>query len=319
MDTLLRIDCSLRAGGSYSRRLADRFETCWREAHPGGRRIARDLGVEPVPHLDAASHPRLKEAGGISDRLIDELEAADGLLIACPVYNFGIPSSLKAWFDHVVRPGRTVTVTPQGYAGLMTGKEAIVMLAQGAEEPAGAEGPVAAHLRALLAFIGIDAVEVVGLDGTAGPAEDAARRLEEALERVDRIRSSPAWLGDFTAEDRRQIDALRDGQARAIEAGDAAAYAGLCAGDVRLMLPGSDLVAGVGALRAAETLMFAATTFTSFRKTPERIRRSGDLAVETGRQDVGTGRGTSRQKYLHVMRRTPEGWRFTVLMSNASE
>lgn len=132
--------------------------------------------------------------------------------------------------------------------------------------------------------------------------------------------SAPQWIGDFTPEDRAQIEALRLGQAAAIEKGDADAYARLCADDIHLMLPGRDIVAGREQLHQLQAALFRETKFEGMRKFPVRVERSGDLVIEVGRQELAAKTGTfaTKQKYTHVMRKTSAGWRFAVLMSNNS-
>ena len=129
------------------------------------------------------------------------------------------------------------------------------------------------------------------------------------------------WIGNFTAEDQKEIGLLRSGQAAAVEQGDADAYVRLCADDVHSMLPGHDIIAGRDRFHAFQSTLFRAARFDGLRKYPLRVERSGDLAVEVGRQEIRASTGTfaKRQKYTHVMRKSAEGWRFVILMSNGSE
>lgn len=136
--------------------------------------------------------------------------------------------------------------------------------------------------------------------------------------------SPPDWIGECTDDDRRAIERLRDGQAAAIVAGDAAGYAALCADDVRLMIPAHDPVIGRDAVLRCEENLFRTARFTKFQKFPDRVLVDGGLAVETGLQSVvvektseTTGVFASNQKYVHVFRRTSNGWKFAVLTSNA--
>jgi ketosteroid isomerase-like protein len=128
------------------------------------------------------------------------------------------------------------------------------------------------------------------------------------------------WIGTFTSRDRAEIDALRAAQATLVERGDAEAYAQLCTEDVHSMLPGHDVVAGRPHFIEFQATLFRGARFEGMRKFPLRVERSGDLAVEVGRQEIAakTGSFTTRQKYTHVMRNTPDGWRYVVLMSSAS-
>ncbi|WP_043675929.1 FMN-dependent NADH-azoreductase [Streptomyces xylophagus] len=119
MATLLHIDSSVfPAGASASRAVADAFLTSWAEQHPEGTVIHRDLSANPVPHLTADAHtagfadpaahtPAQAAAFAERVRLIEELEQADAVLIGAPMYNFSIPSTLKAWLDNVILMGRT--------------------------------------------------------------------------------------------------------------------------------------------------------------------------------------------------------------------
>ncbi|MER6219502.1 NAD(P)H-dependent oxidoreductase [Streptomyces sp900105755] len=124
MATLLHIDSSLLPGGaSSSRAVTDAFRTAWLAQHPDGKVIYRDLAADPVPHLTAAAHtagfadpathsPEQADAFAARVRLIEELEQADAVLIGAPMYNFTIPSTLKAWLDNVVLFNRTMGETP---------------------------------------------------------------------------------------------------------------------------------------------------------------------------------------------------------------
>ncbi|XUL89470.1 FMN-dependent NADH-azoreductase [Streptomyces galilaeus] len=119
MATLLHIDSSVfPAGASASRAVADAFRTSWEEQHPEGTVIHRDLAANPVPHITADAHtagfadpathtPEQAAAFTERVRLIEELEQADAVLIGAPMYNFAIPSTLKAWLDNVILMGRT--------------------------------------------------------------------------------------------------------------------------------------------------------------------------------------------------------------------
>jgi FMN-dependent NADH-azoreductase len=114
MTTLLQINTSIFSDGGQSSRLAERFVAAWRESNPGGTVIGRDLAKEPVPHIDAGRFgaflakpaERTSEQQAVvdySNALIDELKGADVVVFGLPMYNFGLPSTLKAYFDHVTR------------------------------------------------------------------------------------------------------------------------------------------------------------------------------------------------------------------------
>src|SRR5688500_6751844 len=116
MKTLLRIDSSLFGANGASHGLTDAFTRAWQKSNPGARVIARDLAADPLPHLDAATFTAFRTPAAertveqqalvrTSDTLIAELAAADVIALGVPMYNFGVPSTLKAYFDHVARAG----------------------------------------------------------------------------------------------------------------------------------------------------------------------------------------------------------------------
>ncbi|MGW1056000.1 FMN-dependent NADH-azoreductase [Streptomyces sp. NPDC002586] len=124
MATLLHIDSSvLPTEASVSRAVTESFRTHWQEQHPDGTVVYRDLAAQPVPHITAAAHtagfadpashtPEQAAAFAERERLIEELEQADAVLIGAPMYNYSIPSTLKAWLDNVILIGRTAGETP---------------------------------------------------------------------------------------------------------------------------------------------------------------------------------------------------------------
>ena len=125
MSRVLVIESSARQQGSVSRELTRQFIGNWQAAHPADQIQIRDLAVEPVPHLDATllggwmtpseqQSEAEKAALARSNQLTDELLAADVLVLAAPMYNFAIPSTLKAWLDHVLRAGVTFKYTETG-------------------------------------------------------------------------------------------------------------------------------------------------------------------------------------------------------------
>ena len=128
MKTLLQIQTSLFESNGQSSRLASRFADEWRAANSDGEVIVRDIGRDPVPHLTAQRFqaflakpadrtPGQQAVAAFSDLLIDELRRADVIVLGLPMYNFGVPSSLKAYFDHIARAGVTFRYTEKGAEG----------------------------------------------------------------------------------------------------------------------------------------------------------------------------------------------------------
>jgi FMN-dependent NADH-azoreductase len=197
MQQILIINVSPRKE-SASRAIVDTLAAQLADRYPSARFVYRDLDAEHLPHLDEvtlkaistkdpAEAERLKEAALRSDRLTDELLASDLLVIATPMWNFGIPSALKAWIDLVVRPGRTFRYADGGVLGLAKGKKAILVLASGGVFTEGPWRPwdfVEPYLRQILGFIGITDVQTVRAEGMNIPllAADAVPKANKALE-----------------------------------------------------------------------------------------------------------------------------------------
>jgi FMN-dependent NADH-azoreductase len=196
MNTALIVTSSANGDASVSNGLATALADRLRESDPGLHVVLRDVGANPLPHLTAETVAAIKgtpasaaelAARALSDALVAELQAADILVIASPMYNFGMSSTLKAWFDHVLRAGVTFRYTAEGPEGLLKGKKAVLI-----ESRAGfySEGPGAAmdgqepHIRTLLGFMGIGDVKVVRAERLAfGPeaAEASIFAANEAL------------------------------------------------------------------------------------------------------------------------------------------
>jgi FMN-dependent NADH-azoreductase len=140
MAHLLHIDSSITGERSVSRKLTARTRDVWRAAHPGGTVTYRDLGSSPVPHLDADTAlarmvppeqrtPAQAASWALTEQLVNEIKQADTILLGLPLYNFGAPSSVKAWVDHLIAPG--LTIDPETKAGLLGGREFVVLASRG--------------------------------------------------------------------------------------------------------------------------------------------------------------------------------------------
>ncbi len=176
MSNVLIIESSARQQGSFSRQLTQQFISQWQAAHPADQVTLRDLALNPVPHLDAnllggwMKPEALRNADEQSslqrsNELTDELLAADVLMLAAPMYNFAIPSTLKAWLDHVLRAGVTFKYTETGPQGLLTGKKAYVLTARGGLYAGSTSDHQEPYLRQVLAFVGIHDVTFIHAEG----------------------------------------------------------------------------------------------------------------------------------------------------------
>jgi FMN-dependent NADH-azoreductase len=196
--TLLKLNTSIYSNEGESSRLADEFVGRWLVNNPGARLIARDLAREPVPHLTEERFQALlsrpdqrtvqqQAVVNYSDALIDELRGADVIALGLPLYNFGVPSTLKAYFDHIARAGVTFRYTATGPVGLLQGKKVYVLAARGGKylgTPLDTQTP---YVRQFLGFLGMTDVEFVYAEGLAiSPAvKDSA--LEHAKIEIEAL------------------------------------------------------------------------------------------------------------------------------------
>ena len=208
MPTLLAIEVSPRFDRSTSRKLTAVFVDKWKAANPGGTVTERDLVKTSLPFIDLPwiggafappeTHtPESAAAIRVSDDLVAELKAADRIVIGTPMYNFGIPAVLKAYIDHIVRVGVTVSADNKG---LLTGKSADIILASGGDfspgSPVEMYNQASGYLRQVLAWIGITDVNVIlagrALAGAYG--ETAVERLGGTVEAAA-VRQVAATMG----------------------------------------------------------------------------------------------------------------------------
>lgn len=198
MNTLLQISSSLSSGAGQSSRLAGLFVERWRAARPGATILVRDLARDPVPHLDADRFAAFLAKEGVrdaaqkavvaySDVLIAELKRADVIVLGLPMYNFGVPSVLKAYFDHVARAGVTFRYTERGAVGLLGGKQAYVFAARGGQYAGTPRDTQTAYVRQFLGFLGIEEVEFVYAEGLAIDEASRQAALRRARERIERL------------------------------------------------------------------------------------------------------------------------------------
>jgi len=198
MNTILQLNNSLFSDQGQSSLLADEFVARLRGQHPGTRVIRRDLAREPVPHLGqttfgaALTAPAERtaeqaEAAALADTLVDELLAADTLVIGVPIYNFLVPSTLKAWFDHVARAGTTFRYTESGPEGLIDGTRAHLFVTSGGQY-AGTDADFAArYVQHMLGFLGVDDVTLTRAEGLALGEETGRQAVASAREKIERL------------------------------------------------------------------------------------------------------------------------------------
>ena len=201
MSNILLVTSSPRGAASHSSRLARSLAERLASGEAGSKLVIRDLSREPLPHIGedfvtaqatpAAQRSAAQSAAvALSDRLIAEVQAADVLVIASAMINFGIASTLKTYIDHLLRAGSTFRYTENGPEGLVKGKKAYIVQASGGVY---SQGPLQAYnfqdtyLKRVLGFIGISDVEVISIEGIALGAEAAEKALQAAAGRVSSI------------------------------------------------------------------------------------------------------------------------------------
>jgi FMN-dependent NADH-azoreductase len=196
---LLHIDSSILGEGSTSRQLSAEIVAKYREDHPAVAVTYRDLAAVPVPHLSgpvfAASIGGAVESEGavrhdiaLSDALLTEFQQADVVVIGVGLYNFSVPSQLKAWLDRIVVKGKTFSYDERGPQGLAGGKQVVLAVARGGFY--GPQSPMAAwehaetYLRALFGFLGVTDLEVVIAEGLNVGPEQRAQALAAASKQI---------------------------------------------------------------------------------------------------------------------------------------
>lgn len=195
MSTLLQINSSLFSDQGNSSTLSNEFVKNWLAKHPDGKVIVRDLAKEEIPHLNGAQVQAFftpaenrteaqKALVAASDELVAELANADAVVIGAPLYNFGIPSTLKAYFDQVARAGVTFKYTETGPVGLLKDKPVYVISARGGFHLGKPSDTQTGHITHFLNFLGLQSVNHIYAEGLSiSDAKDKA--LNEARREIE--------------------------------------------------------------------------------------------------------------------------------------
>ncbi|TGQ21569.1 MAG: FMN-dependent NADH-azoreductase [Mesorhizobium sp.] len=204
--SILLVTSSPRGAASHSTRVATDLAQKLVAADPSNTLVVRDLVADPLPHIDPdyatgiytpaeARSPRQAEVVGVSDAVLDELFAADKIILATGFINFNISSTLKSWIDHVARSGRTFAYGENGPKGLVTGKKVYIVLASGGIYSEGAAVQMdhaIPYLRGVLAFLGMTDVEVIRVEGVGMGTDAVTAALAKATAKVDAIAAAAA-------------------------------------------------------------------------------------------------------------------------------
>lgn len=202
MKTLIHIDSSLREGESNTRILSAAFAKAWQARFPNGKVIYHDFAKNPLPHLSAdAVRASYKEANDRTaadtaslqplNDAVDELMNADHILIAAPMYNFTVPSSIKAWVDHIVVDGRTFSFGANGPQGHVHGKKVIVVSSHGGsytpESPWATMNMLEPWLRNILGFLGMTDLEAISIEGADFTKDEVPQQMTAAHDRITKL------------------------------------------------------------------------------------------------------------------------------------
>ena len=204
---LLHIDSSILGGNSASRQLSAAIVGQLAEATPDLDVVYRDLAAQPLSHLSGEhfaarqgvvpESPAIQKDIAASQAVLDEFLGADIVVIGAPMYNFGIPSQLKAWIDRIAVAGKTFRYGAAGPEGLMGGKRVIVVVSRGGlygpGMPTAAFEHVESYLRGVFGFLGVTDLEIVIAEGLAIGPEQRAAAMQGALTAVSQLRL-PAQL-----------------------------------------------------------------------------------------------------------------------------
>lgn len=190
MSNVLVIQSSILGAYSQSTKLLDTFSVEWKQKHPADNIVVRNLAADPLPVLDGEIiaalggngelNERQKAAAELSLKLIDEIKAADYVVVAVPMYNFGIPVQLKTWFDMICRAGITFSYSETGPQGHLTGKKVLVVTTTGGAHRNTATDLALAHAQAVLSFIGLKDITVAYAEALNMGPESQERGLSEA-------------------------------------------------------------------------------------------------------------------------------------------
>ena len=179
---LLHLDSSVLGAQSASRELTAAVVAAWQAVHPRGTVAYRDLAADPLPHLDGAALAKVDPAAAAeAERVLEQFLAADVVVIGAPMYNFAIPSQLKAWIDRVAVAGRTFRYTDKGPEGLAGGKRVVVASTHGGIHAGTPSDFVEPYLRQVFGFLGITDIEFVTAEGLAYSPEHRAKAMAAAL------------------------------------------------------------------------------------------------------------------------------------------
>ncbi len=188
MTQVLRINASLFGEQGISSQLTEHLLNNLHTQHNDLQVVSRELLGDTLPHFSAEAIANISEGKAtLADNLISELQQADILVLGVPMYNFGIPSELKAWFDHVARAGVTFRYTENGPEGLLTGKKVYVVTTRGGFHQAQSTDVEVPFLNIMLNFLGLNDVTFIYAEKLNMGEENKAQALAQAHSHIDSL------------------------------------------------------------------------------------------------------------------------------------
>jgi FMN-dependent NADH-azoreductase len=198
MTTILQINSAARSQGAQSTLLANELTAKLQQSNPGANVVVRDLLADALPHLDDSilgafftpADQRSAEQAAVaarSEALIAELQAADIIVIGAPMYNFGVSSQLKTYFDWIARAGITFRYTQNGPVGLVTGKKVFIVSARGGKYAGTPNDTQTPYLTSFLGFLGMTDVSFIYADGLNLGPDSAGAALAGAREAISAV------------------------------------------------------------------------------------------------------------------------------------
>lgn len=201
MPRLLVIHTSLNGSDSLSSTLASDAAARWQERNPTGTVEELNFTSRPIPHLTAETFgafntaedertPNQQELVALSDALIKQVQDADEVILAVPMYNFGVPSQLRAYIDHIARAGITFRYTPEGPVGMVELAKVTVVATRGGRYAGTELDTQTAYLKNFFSFLGVSNVEFIYAEGLAMGEEALAESIASARSAIDALHAA---------------------------------------------------------------------------------------------------------------------------------
>jgi len=189
---ILRIEASISGDKGISTQITRELSEALQNKYPDNALIVRNVITDAIPHFDASTIGHIKDGtAALADALIEEVQAADIIIIAAPMYNFSVPSQLTTWFDHIARAGVTFQYTSKGPVGLLKGKKVYVVSTRGGMHKGKASDVVTPYLNTILGFVGLDEdLKTIFVEGLNLSGDQPAQAIAQARQTIKTIQAN---------------------------------------------------------------------------------------------------------------------------------